>query len=100
LENDPTPPVVKMLRDYLPELPTKCKLNEKTLAPPKDIRSKLEEGIMLRNRLVHVGEVIITHEVLEEVLLAVRDVLWMLDYYGGFGWAIDKVRQQVREKLV
>lgn len=100
LENDPTPPVVKMLKEYLPELPTRCKLNGKTIAPPKDILNKIDEGIRLRNRLVHVGIATLSYEELESVLLAVRDVLWMLDYYAGFSWTLEKIRPHVREKMI
>jgi hypothetical protein len=36
---------------------------------------------------------------LKELLLVVRDVLWLCDYYRGAKWAIDYLRPQTRAAL-
>jgi hypothetical protein len=100
VENMPSPPLVPMLRDYLPRLPAKKSFAGKVLPPPeKEILDVLKKGVLLRNKLAHTAPPEPSYETLEEVLLAVRDVLWLLDYYRGFGWALSNVRPEVRTKM-
>lgn len=99
VDNIPSPPLVRMLRDYLPLLPAKCTIRGRVLPPPTAIIDLLEKGVNLRNRAAHAGAATFDYETLEEVLLAVRDLLWILDYYRGFHWALDHVSQEVRKAL-
>ncbi|HEX6751912.1 MAG TPA: hypothetical protein VF092_31750 [Longimicrobium sp.] len=96
--NAPTPPVVKMLRKYLPTLPVRLGFDGKALIPPKLLKV-LDEGVELRNQVAHSGNGELTFLLLEEVLLAVRDVLWLLDYYRGREWAINYVSETTKEML-
>jgi hypothetical protein len=100
IENSPSPPLVTMLKDYLPQLPTRKSFAGKVLPPPKDeILDVLTKGVQLRNKVTHTGAAEPKFETLKEVLLAVRDLLWLLDYYRGFDWALDNVRPDVRAKM-
>lgn len=69
------------------------------LPPPRRIRAVLGEGVELRNRIAHVGSVDLGRDRLEEILLAVRDVLWLLDYYQGSTWALEHIRPETRKEL-
>ena len=65
-----------MLRDYLPLLPVKNTIGGRVLPPPQDeILNVLTKGVQLRNKVTHTGAAEPKYETLEEVLLAVRDVL-------------------------
>ena len=99
VENAPSPPLVEMLRSYLPQLPAKCKIGGEVVCPPDVILDWLKKGVTIRNKIVHVEPPRLTYETLEEVLLAVCDVLWILDYYRGFEWALDNVRPETRNKM-
>jgi hypothetical protein len=97
--NLPSPPLVKMLEEYLPLLPVRCTIGGKALPPPQDALKSLRKGVTLRNQIAHAGGVTLKYETLEEVLLAVRDVLWLLDYYGGMEWAYEHVRDETKAML-
>jgi hypothetical protein len=55
--------------------------------------------VVERNTVAHVGTAKVTFDEVNEILLAVLDVLWMLDYYEGLTWALENIRPEVREKL-
>jgi hypothetical protein len=99
VDNAPSPPLVKMLLEYLPRLPAKCRINDKVIPPPPKIIEQLKKGITLRNAIVHIGSKKITGFTIEEILLAVQDLLWLLDYYRGVSWAIDWVRDETKKEL-
>jgi len=99
IENAPSPPLVEMLRSYLPHLAAKFKVDGAALAPPEGILETLRNGVSIRNKIVHVKPPRLTYETLEEVLLAVHDVLWILDYYVGFEWAWNQVRTETQERM-
>ncbi len=90
--NVPSPPLVKMLQEYLPQLPVRCKIQGKVLPPPDEILNTLRKAVTLRNRVAHASGMALKYDTVEEILLAVRDVLWLLDYYRGMKWAYDHAR--------
>ena len=98
--NVPSPPLDKMLSQYLPQLPTKLTIEGKVLKPSKRIRRAIKEGIDARNLTVHRGGELQPTEQLKEILLSVRDLLYLLDYYCGFGWALDYIRDEIRQEMV
>jgi hypothetical protein len=99
VEELPTPPVVTMLRDYLPTL-TRADGAPGTASPPPETTLKvLTKGVRLRNRAAHVGAKISNTEA-ESVLRAVRDVLWLLDFYRGHRWVLQYVGEDVRKALL
>lgn len=100
IENVPSPSMEKILSEYLPQLPTHNTFEGKVLPPPRDVMSSIKKGVKLRNEAVHVG----SHkppkkETIEEILLAVRDVLWLLDYYCGYTWGLKYMRPETRTAL-
>jgi hypothetical protein len=53
LVNLPSPPVVKMLKGFLPTLNTRARIGDRVLPPPKAILDVLEKGVFLRNQVAH-----------------------------------------------
>jgi hypothetical protein len=96
----PSPPLTIMLSRYLPSLPVKLKIQGHVVRPPKTIRQALEDGIKARNKTTHAGVAPPNGEELEKVLLSVRDLLYLLDYYCGFSWAFGNIRPEVQEEMI
>jgi hypothetical protein len=95
VENLQTPPLARMLKEYLPRLPVRLRLEGKTLVPPDQLLHEIRTGNDLRNKVSHQGRVKITGEKLDRILRAVSDLLWILDLYQGHKWAIENVQPQV-----
>jgi hypothetical protein len=98
--NLPTPPLVRMVREYLPRLPARCTLNGQVKSLPKDVLDSLEKGVSIRNRLSHAGDSHLSNEVMEDILGAVHDLLWLVDYYSGAQWAFYFLRPETRAALL
>jgi len=91
LVENPTPPLHKMLTEYLPLLPVKARLAGKILVPPNSLLDEIKTGVELRNRVVHLGHLTLAGEKLDRILCTVSDLLWILDTYQGHKWAIRHV---------
>jgi hypothetical protein len=87
VKETPSPPVVKILREYLPMLPVRGRLKGKTLKPPSGLITLINKGNEYRNDLVHAGASLPDWKELESILRAVNDVLWICELYAGAGWA-------------
>jgi hypothetical protein len=98
-ENAPSPPVKKMLRDYLPLTPAVERIGERVAAPPRSHLDEIEAAVTARNSIVHVGRNEMDFPSLESKLVAIRDVLWLLDYYSGATWALEHVSAEMRAGL-
>jgi hypothetical protein len=87
-----TPPFKNMLREYLPKLPVKAKrIDGGAVMPPSEIIQQIEDAILLRNAVVHAGELPPERERLAEMLRAINDFLWMCDVYVGELWAVKHI---------
>ena len=98
-KNAPTPPVVNMLREYVPLLPAKAQINGQVLSPPEAVIKAITNGVHRRNRMVHGNLREAEPQEVKKLLLAVRDVLWLCDYYRGLGWALDNLSPEMRAAL-
>jgi hypothetical protein len=95
----PSPPVVPILEEYVPKLASEGASKVQQLLIPQELLQTLKKGVKLRNDLVHSSARAPSHGTLQEVLGAVEDVLWILDYLCGFDWALQYVRPDTRSKL-
>lgn len=93
-EEAPTPPLAKMMSNYLPMLPAKNKFNGEVLALPSRVRKEIQSGVEIRNKVVHAGLDAPNHEKIESILLAVKDFLWLIDYYCGYSWSVSHIREK------
>jgi hypothetical protein len=98
VENLPTPPVHMMLREYLPHLPARLEIDDQVLPPPEEILQTLKKAVSLRNKVAHVGQGV-TPDKVQEILPAIEDVLWLLDFYRGFGWAYNHITVETKQRL-
>jgi hypothetical protein len=99
MKNVQTPPLVPMLRNYLPTLPVKNTIGGEVLPPPKKLRKTLQRSVEERNKVAHTGRAVLADEPLKESLGAIRDVLWLLDYYRGFEWALEHIRAETKQDM-
>jgi hypothetical protein len=98
VRNAPTPPVYDILKDYLPTLQVRETVNSQVLVPP-ELLETVRKWVRRRNSMVHGNPEKVEPDDLKELLLVVRDILWLLDYYRGSKWAIDYLRPQTRAAL-
>lgn len=99
VENVPSPPLFKMLADYLPMLPARAMVDGKVLAPPKYVRTLVRMGVEDRNKVAHTGEGKLSEADLIQLLEAAGDLLYLFDYYAGNEWALDRVSAKFRTGL-
>lgn len=87
LRNMPSPPLHKILRDFLPTVPSKAKGHQ--TVPPLDnsIVRVVKEAVEKRNSLVHVGGAEVEEEWLSRLFQEARHLLYDLDYHNGYEWA-------------
>ena len=93
-----SPPLEKMLRHYLPELPAKLRLNGQVVAPPKPLLDQVRRATELRNQVAH-RQVALNQGELYGILLAIHQVLWLLEYYRGIPWALEMLLPTTREAM-
>jgi hypothetical protein len=92
IDNLPSPPLGTLLRKYIPLMPAKLKIDGKFVRLPLKTIRTLERGVELRNKIVHGGTKPVADNELDELLLAVRDLLYLLDCFSGFAWAVERVQ--------
>lgn len=100
MKNLQSPPLIKMLREFLPTFPAKLLVKGRVLSPPEEVLRILQKGTTIRNEMVHGVDTSIRQDTLDEVLRAIRDVLYLLDYYSGFAWAQDKISGETVQHLI
>ncbi|MES2791574.1 MAG: hypothetical protein V4719_18290 [Planctomycetota bacterium] len=88
----PSPPLIQMLKEYLPKLPVKARIGGPDFVPfiPDNVLDILQKGIKKRNEATHQGKEI-SSDTLEEVIGAVEDLLWILDCYAAFPWVANRI---------
>ena len=97
--NLPTPPLVRILAEYLPMLPARCLIDNRVVPPPESLLDCLRKGVTIRNQLSHAGTASPSVDTVGEVLKAIHDLLWLLDFYSGNEWALKYVRPDTRSRL-
>jgi hypothetical protein len=60
----------------------------------------IRKGVTLRNDLAHRGERPPDFDTLESILLAIKDCLWLFDYYGGYAWAAEFISRESLEAMM
>jgi hypothetical protein len=99
----PSPPI-KDLLDYIDYVPSNAlRIGEGRLIP-RSIRKTLIDMSTLRNKITHTGDhdpdgEKLTIDVLDAKLGAVRDLLWLLDYYAGHLWAAKYLSEERLKEL-
>jgi hypothetical protein len=99
IANSPSPPLRRLLGEYLPSLEAPATIDGRVVPPPKPVLDLIDKAVSLRNRVAHAAGEEIPRDSLEEMLTAIRDVLWMLDFYGGAPWAASHISSPTRIAL-
>jgi hypothetical protein len=99
LSNIPSPPLVRMLEEYLPTFKAKASFGGVVLPPPSHVVGSLIKGVNIRNNISHGKAPQIKKDTLDEVLKAVRDLLYLLDIYCGHLWAEKMLSIEARTEL-
>lgn len=86
-----SPPLVKMLEEYLPKLPVCLKFKGKVVCPPERIIDAIKKGVNLRNQIVHGHDIQLKSDSLYEVFEAVHELLYLFDFYSGNEWAAEHI---------
>jgi hypothetical protein len=93
LEETQAPQIAKMLKNYLPQLTDRAK----NTPVPAELRKVLDNMATARNHLVHRGDMERGWRQLESDLIAVKDLLYLLDYYEGQDWALERLSPPVAD---
>jgi hypothetical protein len=89
VQNTQSPPLVKMLEEYFPSLPTQLRIADVPPPPlPKSLISIIKKAVLLRNEIVHGHEVHLVSKSLREILNIIHDLLYIFDCYSGHLWAM------------
>lgn len=99
LENVQSPPLVLMIRDYLEKLPARRTIDGAVARPPRSVIRAIQEAVRVRNGLVHGSKIELDPDALSEMMMAIRDLLYLLDYYRGDEWALRYVRPEVVKEM-
>lgn len=94
----PSPPVDRILKSYIPTLPSRVQGAGKAVIPDEHRRS-VKRAMEARNELAHRGKLSLPADEVENFLRAVNDLLWLLNYHAGYEWALNYVSHDVRIHL-
>jgi hypothetical protein len=97
LSEMPSPPVFKLLRDYLPKLHAARGVELTKWSDLKPLFKDAQKLAEYRNQLTHAGDM--TGEVLAalpNLIISVSDFLYVFDVVEGHQWAKDNVSHRVR----
>lgn len=95
--HSPTPPILKILKDYLPEIHKSNPnfSNWSSIAPR--LKKEIDAFTQDRNRLAHRGEVL--QGSVEGYIQLTEDLLYAFDFLEGRNWAKDRVSKEFAENL-
>ena len=99
VEKMPSPPVTKMLAEYMPTLPTVNAFAGVVHPPPKYARKLMADAVEERNRVAHTGASTMDGKTLADTLSCFRDLLYVFDFYAGHSWALEHLSKQFRDAL-
>lgn len=66
-------------------------LSGRLVTPPEQNPKALPRCAELRNEVVHDGKIQLDVREIDRLLRAINDLLWILDLYSGYGWAMQHV---------
>lgn len=99
MEEIPSPPVFKILKDYIPLVHQKKGNELKFWDKLKPELKKVQKLIELRNKIAHTGKLPVDIESIENNIDLVSDFLYVIDVLDGHEWAKSLVDHTLREKL-
>ncbi|WP_028209050.1 hypothetical protein [Paraburkholderia nodosa] len=98
-EKAPSPPIVAIIKEMFPSLPAKCALPKGATLLPAFVEDKLRSAVKIRNDLAHAGKFTVTTDSIEEILVCIKDMLWLIDFLCGYEWAYNHIREETRAAI-
>lgn len=95
IKTGPSPPMAKLLREYLPRL-TERRTSDRAGAVPKHLSKRFDGAMAKRNSLAHTEEPPPSTEEVAELLSSVNDLLYLLDWFAGHDWAFAHLSEETR----
>ena len=92
----PAPPLVKLVKHSLRELPIRADVAP-DLRCPKSLLRILDAAVQDRNAVVHRG--VLPSLPLYKTLQSIREYLYLLDFYSGEQWAAAHLTEETRVAL-
>jgi hypothetical protein len=99
MENIPSPPIFKILRDYIPILHRKGGGDLAFWEELKPTIKQAQDLFATRNKVAHTGTVPSDAKPIHEVINTVSDLLYVLDFLEGHEWARGRLGWKLRQKL-
>jgi hypothetical protein len=97
--NAPSPPIEKIVKDYIPTLPARLHLDGSPVRAPSSLLKTLKDAVTARNSAVHAGSITPKVDFIDRVLAAVSDMLYIFDFYAGHKWAFERLSSETRTAL-
>ena len=100
LENLQSPPLNKLMTDYLPRLPIRHHLPGTSAIVMSDaLNEEIKKAVTLRNSLIHRGAAKTDGTWLDTWLVLCRSILYAFDCWAGVPWAAQRVPKRHQELL-
>ena len=99
LEEIPSPPIFKILRDYIPLLHQRRGDELLFWAKVKPFIKKVQKLVEPRNKVAHTGKIPDDAGSVQDNLELVSDLLYLLDVLAGYDWAKSLPSYQFRTAL-
>ena len=99
LKETQSPPIFRILRDYLPELYKRVGKDVSFWPQLKPTIKRVQKLIEHRNIVAHTGFLPIEQHEFDAHIALVSDILYVLDVLEGFEWARTRVSPSVRKAL-
>lgn len=99
IENIPSPPIRKIINEYLPDI-LKDKAPARNVFPlPPFLDKSIEKGISKRNKITHLGAKAPNRDQIDKIICAVQDIIWLLDFCSGHDWALENISSDTMDYL-
>lgn len=95
----PSPPICKVLRDYIPTIHCIRGKEIDFWDKVKPFIKKAEKLVTLRNKVAHTGKIPENAGPIQDDLVLVSDLLYLLDVLDGQDWAKSLVSHELRKAL-
>jgi hypothetical protein len=92
----PSPPLTRLMTDYFQLLQSASEVEVEPFAIPGRLRSTFQQWIERRNDIVHQGTDPPEPEQVDQLLHAVDEFLYMLDWASGHQWAARYLPEEIR----
>lgn len=100
VENLQLPPLEKLLTEFLPKLSVRNRIRDNPPFVPRTVIEEIKKAVLLRNDIIHGRKDSVKTSSVGPVLLAVHDLLYLLDFYAGVTWAENNISVKTRRELL